>query len=85
MTLYLALSAGFCFRSLSAAKSSGESDGTDVTIPVPLVIEIVSSGSTNTVACGARGAESGTPRSSWPVTVLTGAGLGSGPEARRSW
>ena len=36
---------GFSFRSLSAAQSSGASEGTDVTTPVPLPIEIVMSGS----------------------------------------
>jgi len=41
---YFYLKASFFYKSLKAAKSSGESDGTEVTIPVPLVIEIVNIG-----------------------------------------
>eukprot|EP00982_Pelagococcus_subviridis_P017516 31545-Pelagococcus_subviridis.AAC.4 len=37
-------SAFFAFKSESAMKSSGESDGTDVTTPVPFPIRIVSMG-----------------------------------------
>jgi hypothetical protein len=37
----------FC-KSLNAAKSSGASDGTDVTTPVPLAMEMVSNGNVYT-------------------------------------
>jgi len=40
-TLNFSLSPAFVYKSLRAAQSSGESEGTEVTIPVPLVIEIV--------------------------------------------
>ena len=38
---YFSLKGCFYQRSLNVAQSSGESDGTDVTIPVPFSIEIV--------------------------------------------
>ena len=41
---------GFSFRSRSAAKSVGASDGTHVTMPVPFVMLIVSSGSVYTLS-----------------------------------
>ena len=46
LTLNLALNASFDFKSDKAIKSSGESDGTEVTTPVPLVMEIVNIGNT---------------------------------------
>lgn len=39
--LYSSLKTYLVYRSLRAAQSSGESEGTDVTIPVPLVIDMV--------------------------------------------
>ena len=45
---YFSRSFGFSFRSRSAAKSVGASEGTQVTIPVPFVMLMVSSGSVYT-------------------------------------
>mmetsp|Transcript_17323 Transcript_17323/g.60924 ORF Transcript_17323/g.60924 Transcript_17323/m.60924 type:complete len:218 (+) Transcript_17323:2017-2670(+) len=69
LTPNLARRPSFCWRSRSAAKSSGASDGTDVTTPVPLPIEMVRSGSVYTTSYVAFGAESGHPMRSWPVMV----------------
>ena len=49
------------YRSLNAAQSSGESDGTDVTIPVPLFIDIVYIGSAYIFSYDVKGAFKGTP------------------------
>lgn len=40
LTPYSALNFYFVYKSLKVAQSSGESDGTDVTIPVPLFIDM---------------------------------------------
>lgn len=50
-------------------KSSGESDGTLVTMPVPLNMEIDSIGSDVIVAYGVSGARSGTPISSVALII----------------
>ena len=62
------LRAGFYCKSLKVAQSSGESDGTDVTIPVPLVMEIVSIGRAYTFSYLVNGAERAFPHKSYPVT-----------------
>ena len=46
--LYSSLRTYLVYKSLNAAQSSGESDGTDVTIPVPLVMDMVFMGSAYT-------------------------------------
>ena len=51
-------------RSERAIKSSGESEGTLVTMPVPLNMEIDNIGSEVIVVYGVSGARSGTPISS---------------------
>jgi len=68
-TPYSSRIAGLVCKSLKAAQSSGESDGTEVTIPVPLVIEIVFIGKAYTFSYGARGAFNYLPISSRPVSL----------------
>lgn len=68
---YFSRKSGFWTRSRSAQKSSGESLGTLVTIPVPFFSVTESIGSVYTVGYLASGAESGRPMSSAPVRVVS--------------
>lgn len=69
--MYFSLNPALVYRSLSAAQSSGASEGTLVTIPVPLVIEMVYMGRAYTYSNCARGALSFIPISSYPLTLAS--------------
>jgi len=60
-TLYFSLRPFFVYRSLNAAQSSGASDGTLVTIPVPLFIVMVVMGKAYTTSYLVNGAFKGIP------------------------
>jgi len=67
-TLNFFLNCGLVYKSHNAAKSSGESDGTLVTIPVPFSIDIVVIGRAYTLSYFESGAFNGLPIRSYPVT-----------------
>jgi hypothetical protein len=63
-TLYFSLRPFFVYKSLKAAQSSGASEGTLVTIPVPLFMVIVCIGRAYTTSYLVRGALRGSPTNS---------------------